>query len=289
MIDVVRYDSNSHTHSLSFLHNSKPPDKAATAKKHLQHVETLLGNIHASLAKIAATAPHTKRSTSEPSSAASPTKKRKTTATDNNTATTTTSTSTTSTTAAHHHHHNNNDPNIHARTVRAMEQLQQFVLDKGGSASMLDGFTATVHQRGRSNKYDVNFYYQQKKFRSMLQVGRELGLLETTTTTTTTTASRNHRKAASKEQVAAKKKLRKELERLRKAQTRATKALDEWNDDTEQQPPEAAGTNDSSAQHDGNTAYPIAAARIPDATGFAGFSTHCTPGTYVCMYVCCCS
>lgn len=95
-------------------------------------------------------------------------------------------------------------------------------------------------------------------------MGRHLGLAVSNTTA----------RRGGKSNVAEKKRIRKELERLRKIQNRAMKALDEW----EVSHP-AAQAKDDEEEH--SSTFPVAAARIPDATGFPGFPTECTPGMLI--------
>ena len=161
-------------------------------------------------------------------------------------------------------HKANKNPELAEREMRAMEQLHEFIVDKcNGAEDLLDGFRVRVTKKKgakltHQSKYDINYFSSQnRRFRSMLEVGRFYNLVHdnkhnsgtnsrsrsgsggggggatggrsrSTTggaTTTTTSAS------LSKEQQAEKKKIRRELDRLRKSLNRATANLDEFGEE----------------------------------------------------------
>lgn len=118
------------------------------------------------------------------------------------------------------------DAELSRREERAMHQLYTFVEEKGGSKSMVSSFSARVSRKAsQKNKFDTQYFDDNgRRFRSMLDVGRALGLVSEGDAG----ARRVMTKAGSTEQ-AERKRLRRELERLRKGLQRATKALDEEN------------------------------------------------------------
>lgn len=136
----------------------------------------------------------------------------------------------------------NKNPELAEREMRAMEQLKEFIVDKcGGTEDILEGFRVRVTVKGGpklsgQSKYDINFFSSQnRRFRSMLEVGRFYNLVrdnhshnDTSTTTRTRTTTQRSSRGQTKEQQAEKKKIRRELDRLRKTLNRATAALDEF-------------------------------------------------------------
>ena len=168
-----------------------------------------------------------------------------------------------------------------------MEQLHNFITEHGGSAKkLLDGFTCRVTKKG-SGTFNVSFYNAQgRRFRSMLQVGRHFGLIDDGDAKGGGNGSNKHsirRRAASKEVEAEKKKLRKELDRLRKSQRTATKALDAYaapggeEDGDDDKNEDCEPVDDYLLLDDNVTRLNSAAARLPDIDGFPGVPQHCVP------------
>lgn len=134
----------------------------------------------------------------------------------------------------------NKNSELAVREVRAMEMLETFVQERGGQPSMVSDFVARVTRKA-SGKYESVFYSPQgRRFRSMLEVGRFFKLVRDGGRLGKSGGSRKLGKRGTKSEEAEKKKLRKELERLRKAHQRATKALDDFSsqDKSTQQPVE---------------------------------------------------
>lgn len=176
----------------------------------------------------------------------------------------------------------NKNAELAAREERAIEQLVAFVEERGKSAdSVLNGFRSRVTRKG--TRFDVNFYNATgRRFRSMQEVGRFLKIV---TDDGGKTKVKRQRGGSSKNHDTEKKRIRKELEKLRKAHQRATKSLD---DHTTTNNESRFSLDDrilieEHASSEGalssiNTSRPTCAeARIPDMTGFPGILPHCTP------------
>jgi hypothetical protein len=177
----------------------------------------------------------------------------------------------------------NANSDLAEREERAMSQLETFIEERGGSAAQVGGYSARVTKKA-SGKYDVNFYNEVgRRFRSMLEVGRFLHLI--------TDAGRGavrrkgvNKTASSREKEAEKKKLRRELEKLRKAQQRAVKSLDDLVTDEKDSlyPIEDVILMEEEANSGSRkgalvTPTTCAAAGIPDIDGFPGIPEHCVP------------
>ena len=214
------------------------------------------------------------------------------------------------------HHHQSQNRELADREDRAMELLASFLEERGATKSKvqswLDGFSARVtKKRGAGHKYDTNFYNaNRRRFRSMLEVGRFFKLVNdggkgsgggdgsgggNGATSSLAAAMSKVQRNTSVHTLAEKKRLRKELERLRKAQIRASKALDDF--DVEQQQGRAAANHssvvdvevddehdDEAVTSDGSrskqdlvTRANAASARLPDMDGFPGVPAHCVP------------
>jgi hypothetical protein len=250
--------------------------KAAIAKKCLEKTKAILGQIDASLAKVASAyvapatngvgspEPSKKRKAEGGSSAtptASPRKKKKTV---------------------------NKNSALAQREERAMEMLSSFVQERGGQRSQAATFSARVTTKTSGGKFDTNFFNETgRRFRSMLEVGRFLGLVDDGGVNRAGGGGRVRRKAGStRDQDAEKKKMRKELERLRKAHQRASKALDDFTtDDKDSLYPmddlllmeTVEDDIKSTKERSLVTATTCAAARVPDIEGFPGLPERCIP------------
>ena len=136
------------------------------------------------------------------------------------------------------------------REVRGMENLATFIDDKvGGDRRMVENYRCRVTMKPSDGRFDVNFFSEHgKRFRSMLEVGRFLNLVNDSQPSTTKRSSaaktgignlKRKRKQSNgsttnnraKKIDAEKKNLRKELDRLRKQYARATKSLDNYLED----------------------------------------------------------
>jgi len=204
-----------------------------------------------------------------------------------------------------------NDKNIKSelvdREVRGMESLATFIADKdGGDQRMVEKYRCRVTIKPSDGRYDVNFFNEHgKRFRSMLEVGRFLNLVDdkqgpSTKRSAAATAGIGNlkrkrkrgggaRTTTSTRQIEAeKKKIRKELDRLRKQYGRATKSLDNFLEDDEdsqyptedsflQEEQEAAVQNTLVAEKVCSVVLPTncPAARIPDIDSFRGLPKYC--------------
>lgn len=234
---------------------------ASTAQEHLQVVLDLLANKDESLVQLASTyvpkpPGNKKRKSAQSDSTTSPKKKQA-----------------------------NKSDELAEREDRAMDMLESFIEEHGGDKSLVAGFRARVTKKSSNNKkYDTNYFNAQgRRFRSMLEVGRFFQLVKDDTRQS---VRRKNFKAGtgSKAQEAEKKRIRRELDKLRKAHQRATKALDEFNseqkesqypvDDIVLMEEEAAKPDSKYAQV---TRATCAAARSFDVGGFPGIPEHCIP------------
>lgn len=169
------------------------------------------------------------------------------------------------------------------REARAMDQLAAFIEERGGSREQVAGFRSRVTRKPSDRRYDVNFYNTQgRRFRSMMDVGRFLNLVKNERSTKRKAGFKKNKPQTSREKEAEKRKLRKELERLRKAHQRAIKALDDFtNDQKESRYPMEDLVLMEKETHNGTqaaiTPQTCAAARIPDIQGFPGVPQYCIP------------
>mmetsp|Transcript_17106 Transcript_17106/g.41625 ORF Transcript_17106/g.41625 Transcript_17106/m.41625 type:complete len:1521 (+) Transcript_17106:233-4795(+) len=178
------------------------------------------------------------------------------------------------------------------REDQAMEALGAFIEENGGSKESVENFRGRV-QKQPGGRFDTNYYNEHgRRFRSMVEVGRFLGLVAAEPKRSAAGMKRAKvKKATSREIEAEKKKLRKELDKLRKQHTKATKTLDDFlTDHKDSQYPiedsilqeEEADAN--SGNHGSSTSIlptNLAAARIPDVDRFEGLPQHCMPDVLV--------
>lgn len=175
------------------------------------------------------------------------------------------------------------------REERAMDLITTFVEDRGGSRDLLSSFRARVTTK-KGGKFDTNYFNGEgRRFRSMLEVGRFLGLVNDGGSGTSVRKKGFGKKPVSREVEAEKKKLRKELEKLRKAHHRVVKNLDDFSENKEscypiddrflieeEDSPNALLSPGESAGP-AVTLTTCAAARVPDIAGFPGIPEHCIP------------
>jgi hypothetical protein len=309
-------DSNTHTHThirASFLKTSNLPSivssfylhsktkHAKLAQTHLQQICAMLAEKDDSLAQVARDAP----APPEPEWKDS-TKKRKSVA-ENGRAGDTKRHRSNSITKYNHHHrtsaaggntldNNTNDLTISEREGRAMAALVEFIESKGGDYTLVQNYRSRVTKKPSDGRYDINFFNEQgRRFRSMVEVGRFLNLVDDSTRSTAVGKMKKRRRgstATAKETVAEKKKLRRELDRLRKQFSRASKSLDDfmtgdkeleypvddsflllWDADTDLK----AGKKTSSLPRSEVLPTNCPAARIPDIRSFSGLPDYCVP------------
>lgn len=196
------------------------------------------------------------------------------------------------------------DMTLSDREERGLEALATFIEERGGKRSLVQNYRCRVTKKPSDGRYDTNFFNEQaRRFRSMIEVARYLGLADGSVRTAAgmKTASMKKRTRANnssgtaKEIEMEKKKLRKELDRLRKQYSRATKNLDDLlaDDNDTQFPVEDSLLQDEdiadrvpseqrSMMASGTKEPPIlptncAAARVPDIGKFTSLPIRCMP------------
>ncbi|CAJ1925855.1 unnamed protein product [Cylindrotheca closterium] len=186
---------------------------------------------------------------------------------------------------------NGGDMALSEREDQAMEALGAFMEEKGGSKEVVKNFRCRV-QKQPGGRFDTNYYNEHgRRFRSMVEVGRFLGLV--TAEPRRSAAGKRAKvsrakvkKATSRETEAEKKRLRKELDKLRKQHTKITKSLDDFlTDHKDSQYPieDSMLQEEETAAGKGSRILPTnsAAARIPDVDRFEGIPQHCMPDVLV--------
>ena len=171
------------------------------------------------------------------------------------------------------------DLSLREREAKAMEALAAFVEENGGAREQVAGYRSRVTRKPSDRRYDINFYNEQgRRFRSMLEVGRFLNIVKADRPPKRK-ASFKKKPKTSREKDAEKKKLRKELERLRKAHQRAVKSLEDFvNDQKESRYPMEDLMLMEEEKKSGKQAITpstCAAARIPDILGFQDIPQYC--------------
>ncbi|KAG7352301.1 DDT domain containing protein [Nitzschia inconspicua] len=266
-------------------HLHRKTKHAKTAQTHLQQVCAMLAEKDSSLVQVARNAPAPiERDRQQDSSSGG--KKRKS-GTDNggDAKRRSSSANNDKKTSAGASKENTNDLTISEREAKALEALSEFIESKGGDAALVQNYRCRVTKKPSDGRYDINYYNEQgRRFRSMVEVGRFLNLVDDTATRSAAVGKMKKRKRGSaptaKETLAEKKKLRRELDRLRKQFSRASKSLDDFMtgdkefeypvddalllEDTENGKPRVLPTN-------------CPAARIPDIRSFSGLPDHCIP------------
>ena len=179
----------------------------------------------------------------------------------------------------------NGELTLGEREDDAMQALFEFIEEKGGSREAVANFRCRVSRKPSDGRYDTNYYNEQgRRFRSMMEVGRYLNLVADNSRSAAgkKKVSFKNRKVTTRDIENEKKRLRKELEKLRKQHTKATKALDEFltEDKESRYPVEDLVLQEE--EEDSSNSQKIspsncAAARIPDVDGFSGVPLHCVP------------
>ncbi len=186
----------------------------------------------------------------------------------------------------------NKNSELAEREERAMELLAAFIEERRGNRSQVSGFSARVTRKSSGGKFDTNFFNEAgRRFRSMLEVGRFLGLVTDERPTVSGGGVRRKngtQRESSREQEADKKAIRKELDKLRKTLHRAQKALDDFVTERKdsghpQDSMQLADEDDTAAMDQPDlklsSGMPsrIAAARTPDIERFPGLPDCCIP------------
>jgi DDT domain len=192
----------------------------------------------------------------------------------------------------------NRNSELAEREDRAMGLLEDFLVENGGTAEQAAEFTIRVTKKTDASRFDTVYHNSNgRRFRSMLEVGRFLGLVkggERANSVHRRGFRETMKKKSTNQQEAEKKRLRRELEKLRKQHQRATKNLDDLvSDDKDVLYPvedfvlmdEEAGmdvslggsNNEEWSSRPLVTKCTCAAARIPDIQGFDDIPAHCIP------------
>jgi hypothetical protein len=261
---------------------------AAQAKVHLQRVCAMLAEKDDSLAQVAKTAPPPAEPTLGDRRESSASKKRR-------------SMSEEAQPDGHKRRSSNkisndddddDDPGLAEREARAMDNLVEFVAEKGGDTTLVRKYRSRVTKKASDGRYDINYYNEQgRRFRSMVEVGRFLGLVDNSTRSAAGTTSKLRKRkrdsaTTPKAVEAEKKRLRRELDRLRKQYARASKSLDDFMEGgTDHQFPiedsllDDVDKNDNKQENGARQILPTncPGARIPDIRGFRGLPEHCMP------------
>ena len=178
---------------------------------------------------------------------------------------------------------NGADITLGEREERAMENLFAYIEENGGDRRAVENYRCRVTRKPSDGRYDTNYYNEQgKRFRSMIEVGKFLNLVAAPARSAggRKAAGMKKRKATSREIENEKKKLRKELEKLRRAHTKSRKQLDDFlTEEKDSKYPiedmllqEIDHSQDTSVQP---TNCP--AASIPDIDAFPGLPQVCMP------------
>ena len=180
------------------------------------------------------------------------------------------------------------DLTLSEREARALESLREFIVGKGGTENLVKNYRCRVTKKNSDGRYDTNFYNEQgRRFRSMVEVGRHLNLVDNSTRSAAGLGMAKRKRTSTggtrKETEAEKKRLRKELDRLRKQYIRATKSLDDFQTDDKDYnyPVEDTLLDEENKKAGSNTKEILPTncpgARIPDITSFRGLPEHCMP------------
>ena len=198
---------------------------------------------------------------------------------------------------------NGEDMTIVEREAKAMKDLANYIEEVGGKRftelgccvekidvskflfregrrSQLATFTSRVTKKS-DGRYDVNFFCDNRRFRSMADVARFLSLATQKDQSVKKLVTNKKRPSSSRDAEAEKRKLRKELEKFMKLHEKATKALDDFrNEQLEKQyPVDDDVLNEELAEKNSEgvtvTRTTCPAARIPDLEGFPGIPDHC--------------
>jgi len=169
----------------------------------------------------------------------------------------------------------NGSMTLSQREKRAMELLASYLEERGGERVQSEIFRCKVVQRP-GGRYDSIFFSEEnKRFKSMADVARFLGLVEVPVTGPGRGGNKNSGRSR---KVTEKKKLKRELDKLLKLKVKATKALDDHNnDDVVDQFPASDDTlwddgSNASKAHKMGQIVPRS-----DVESFPGIPTHCIP------------
>ena len=168
------------------------------------------------------------------------------------------------------------DDHIHSLNVT-------FVPEMSGSAEQVQGFRAKVTRKS-DGRHDTNFYNTEgRRFRSMIDVGRFFNLVAENKPAASKKVIGKKKPSNNRDCENEKKRLRRELDKLLKNHRKATKALDDFqNERKESRYPvddDILMEEDTSNKQHGPSVTPTCcpAVRVPDINGFPGVPSHCIP------------
>eukprot|EP00546_Thalassionema_frauenfeldii_P016880 CAMPEP_0178899764 /NCGR_PEP_ID=MMETSP0786-20121207/3086_1 /TAXON_ID=186022 /ORGANISM="Thalassionema frauenfeldii, Strain CCMP 1798" /LENGTH=1483 /DNA_ID=CAMNT_0020570667 /DNA_START=44 /DNA_END=4492 /DNA_ORIENTATION=- len=244
-------------------HVSRKTKLAATASEHRDKVCQMLGKINESLIKQATS--HCPHDTSSLKS-----RKRK---------------SDTSSDGASSRRHSvgkkNGEMTSVEREEKAMKDLEAYIEEVGGDRMQVSSFNCRATKKS-DGRFDVNFFSESRRFRSMIEVARFFTLVPDKEPPNKKLRSKK-RPSNSRDAESEKRKLRKELDKLTKSHQKAMKALDDFcNEQVESQYPVDDDVLLEESKIDGSetpsiTCSTCSAARIPDLEGFPGIPSFCIP------------
>lgn len=186
---------------------------------------------------------------------------------------------------------NRESGNMSEKELEQMEKLENFIEDRGGDRSLVSNFRCRVFKKGGGeNRYDANYYSsftpgKGKRFRSMLDVGRFVGVVNDNENARSAAGATKLKRVrtgsgasstTTKEVTAERKKLRRELDRLRKQYSRATKSLDDFMNTDEKETIESSVDDALLFEKEpGILPSNCSASLIPDIGGFPGLPDFC--------------
>jgi len=176
---------------------------------------------------------------------------------------------------------NNGSLTLSQREKRAMELLAAYLEERGGERVQSENFRCKVVQRPGGRFDSIFFSAENKRFKSMADVGRFLNLVDAPTSRGQGQGQgqgRGSKNSSRPKKVTEKKKLKRELDKLTRSKVKAAKALDDHNnnDAVDQFP-----ASDDSLWDDGSNASKAHKAGLivprSDIESFPGIPTHCIP------------
>jgi hypothetical protein len=177
------------------------------------------------------------------------------------------------------------DLTLGEREDHGMEALCEFIEQKGGSGESVQNFRCRVKKM--DGRYETSYFNEQgKKFRSMVEVAKYFNLVADTTRSAAgkKAATIKKRKPTTTREIEnEKKKMRKELDKLRRQHTKATKVLDDFLTEEKESRYPIDDTllleEEESTGSKSETILPTncAAARLPNVESFPGLPQHFMP------------
>mmetsp|Transcript_11453 Transcript_11453/g.21693 ORF Transcript_11453/g.21693 Transcript_11453/m.21693 type:complete len:1552 (+) Transcript_11453:135-4790(+) len=168
---------------------------------------------------------------------------------------------------------NNGHLTLSQREKRAMELLAAYLEERGGERAQSENFRCKVVRRPGGRFDSIFFSAENKRFKSMADVARFLNLVDAPTR-----GQRDTKAPSRPRKVTEKKKLKRELDKLMKLKVKASKALEDHNN--EEFVDEFPASDDSLWADGSNASKAHKAGKIvpqSDIESFPGIPTHCIP------------